>query len=55
MATTSGGGGAALGSVIERLASLQNLVKRDPSSYVEEFKLQVRVPQCQSHARIRAP
>ena len=35
------GGSAPLGSVIERLASLQNLIKRDPESYAEEFRLQV--------------
>jgi small ligand-binding sensory domain FIST len=36
------GGAAPLGSVVERLAALQNLVKRDPETYAEEFKLQVR-------------
>jgi hypothetical protein len=38
----TGGAGAPLGSAVERLAALRNLVKRDPETYTEEFKLQVR-------------
>ena len=47
------GGSAPLGSVIERLASLQNLIKRDPESYAEEFRLQV-CAQCAVRALIVA-
>lgn len=43
MASSSRGAGAiAVGSVIERLSNLQNLIKRDSNAYSDEFKLQHR-------------
>jgi protein SDA1 len=43
MSSASRGAGAiAVGSVIERLSNLQNLIKRDYSAYSDEFRLQHR-------------
>ena len=45
IASRAGGPGAssaAGGAIVEKLAQLQNLIKRDPPSYSDEFKLQHR-------------
>ena len=41
-AGSAAGSSAAGGAVIERLAQLQNLIKRDPETYADEFRLQHR-------------
>lgn len=38
--SAAGGGATGVATTIEKLATLQNLVKRDPDAYLDEFKLQ---------------